>query len=124
MAAQVPVQQSVVAAYAAAKAADASLGTETSTLAAQAAQQLNRLKLAAPGSGSSRSASSSKGAPGAASSGTPSVPPGQDPRAWLRGQVSAAADSHAQACLAQTGARAALLGSIAAGLRGQADQLD
>jgi hypothetical protein len=37
--------------------------------------------------------------------------------------VAAAADSHAAACLGQSGARAALLGSIAAGLRGQAGQL-
>ena len=43
--------------------------------------------------------------------------------AWLRGQVAAAATSHAAACLEQSGARAALLGSIAAGLRGQDGRL-
>jgi hypothetical protein len=37
--------------------------------------------------------------------------------------VTATADSHAAACVQQVGARAALLGSIAAGLRGQAGQL-
>ncbi|MCW2741550.1 MAG: hypothetical protein JWR45_1972, partial [Blastococcus sp.] len=40
-----------------------------------------------------------------------------------RGQVAAAATSHAAACLDQSGARAALLGSIAAGLRGQDGRL-
>ena len=39
-------------------------------------------------------------------------------RGWLRERVSAAAGAHAAACVEQTGARAALLGSIAAGLRG------
>ena len=115
LAKQVPVQQSVVAAYAAAKAADPALGGQTASLAGQAAQQLSRLKAAAPGRTSSRSA--------AASSTGAAVPAGQDPQAWLRGQVSAAADSHTTACLAQSGARAALLGSIAAGLRGQAAAL-
>jgi hypothetical protein len=113
LAAQVPVQQAVVAAYAAAEAADAALGSKTADLASQAAQQLARLKAAAPASTPSRS----KGAP---TSGATAVPAGQDAQAWLSGQVSAAADSHTTACLAQTGARAALLGSIAAGLRGQA----
>jgi hypothetical protein len=37
--------------------------------------------------------------------------------------VSAAATSHATACVEQSGARAALLGSIAAGLRGQDGRL-
>jgi hypothetical protein len=111
LAAQIPVQQAVVAAYAAAKAADPALGTRTATLAAQAAQQLTRLKAAAPGGTASRSAT--------ASSGATAVPEGQDARAWLRGRVTTAAASHTAACLAQSGARAALLGSIAAGLRGQ-----
>jgi hypothetical protein len=115
LAAQLPVQQSVVVAYAAAKTADAGLGTRTAGLAAQAAQQLTRLKAAAPGSASSRSAAASS----AATSSVSAVPAGQDPLTWLRGQVSAAADSHAAACLTQSGARAALLGAIAAGLRGQ-----
>jgi hypothetical protein len=39
-------------------------------------------------------------------------------RTWLREQVTGAAASHAAACARQTGARAALLGSVAAGLRG------
>lgn len=120
LAKQVPVQETVVAAYAAVKGADATLGAQTAELAAQAAQQLARLKAAAPGAGTSPSASSSAGASsGGASSGATAVPAGQDPKAWLRGQVSAAADSHAAACLTQSGARAALLGSLAAGLRGQ-----
>lgn len=131
LAKQVPVQETVVAAYAAVKAADSALGAQTAELAAQAAQQLARLKAAAPGAGSARSAGASSGAAssgagssgatssGATSSGATAVPAGQDPQAWLRGQVSAAADSHAAACLTQSGARAALLGSLAAGLRGQ-----
>jgi hypothetical protein len=39
-------------------------------------------------------------------------------RGWLREQVASAAASHAEACLDASGARAALLGSVAAGLRG------
>jgi len=112
LAAQVPVQQAVVAAYAAAKAADAALGSATAELAAQAAQQLARLKAAAPAGAPSRSKAPTSPAATA-------VPAGQDPKEWLRGQVSAAADAHTTACVAQSGARAALLGSIAAGLRGQ-----
>ena len=72
--------------------------------------QLKRLKAAAPGAGSSASTS----AP---------VPAGTDARAWLRDQVAAAATSHAAACVDLSGARAALLGSIAAGLRGQDGRL-
>jgi hypothetical protein len=37
--------------------------------------------------------------------------------------VAGAARSHAAACIVQTGARAALLGSISAGLRGQEERL-
>jgi hypothetical protein len=111
MTAQVPVQESVVTAYAALTAADPGAGADVATLAAQAGQQLDRLKAAAPTAGSARSA--------AATSAAAVVPAGQDPKAWLRAQVAAAADSHTAACLKQTGARAALLGSIAAGLRGQ-----
>jgi hypothetical protein len=48
---------------------------------------------------------------------------GPDPKAWLRAQVAATADSHAGAAVDQSGARAALLGSIAAGLRGQDGRL-
>ncbi|MGK5112206.1 hypothetical protein MY520_09365, partial [Geodermatophilus sp. CPCC 205506] len=54
----------------------------------------------------------------ASASAAAAPPAGGDVRGWLRDQVSAAADAHAAACVEQTGARAALLGSIAAGLRG------
>jgi hypothetical protein len=110
LAAQVTVQQTVVAAYAAVTAADAALGAQVAELATQATQQLTRLEAAAPGASTKSAASSAATA----------VPAGQDPQTWLRGQIGAAADSHTTACLTQTGARAALLGSIAAGLRGQA----
>lgn len=114
--AQVGVQESLVAAYQAAGAADAALGQQTAELAAQAGTQLSRLEAAAP-ERRTGSASATSGAPAAA------PPAGQDVRTWLHGQVTAAADSHAAACLEQTGARAALLGSISAGLRGQAVRL-
>jgi hypothetical protein len=108
LAGQVAAQQALVDAFAAAAAADPGLGAAVAEQTTQVGQQLDRLKAAAPGPGSSASSSSAAAA----------VPAGQDPRAWLRGQVTATADSHAEACLGQTGARAALLGSIAAGLRG------
>ena len=108
LAAQVAAQQSLVAAFAAAAAADAGLGAAVADLAGQASEQLDRLRAAAGGTTSS----------------TTSPPaPGPNARAWLREQVSATATSHATACLEQTGARAALLGSIAAGLRGQDGRL-
>ena len=110
LAAQVAVQESLVAAFAAAAAADPALGTAVAELAGQVQAQLKRLKAAAPGAGSSGSTS----AP---------VPAGTDARAWLRDQVAAAATSHAAACVDLSGARAALLGSIAAGLRGQDGRL-
>ncbi|MGY1621679.1 hypothetical protein ACI789_05730 [Geodermatophilus sp. SYSU D00965] len=110
LAAQVAVQEAVVAAYAAAGAADTALAGEIGELAAQAGRQLVRLRAAAPSSTSSAAASSS---PAGA---TP--PPGADVRGWLREQVAAAAGSHADASADQSGAPAALLGSIAAGLRG------
>src|SRR4051794_17375211 len=116
LAGQVAVQESLVAAYAAAGAASPALAAQIAPLQSQAQQQLTRLKAAAPSAGSSKSASS-------APSSTAAVPAGQDPKAWLRAQITAAADSHTAACLAQDGARAALLGSIAAGLRGQAGGL-
>jgi len=109
LAAQVAAQQSLVAAFAAAAAADAGLGGAVADLAGQASEQLDRLRAAAGGTKSSTSSS-----PPA---------PGPNARAWLREQVSATATSHATACLEQTGARAALLGSIAAGLRGQDGRL-
>lgn len=111
LAAQVAVQEALVAAFTAASASDAAFGTAVADLAAQAGEQLDRLRAAAPGSTPSAGASTS------------AAPAGPDVRAWLRGQVAAAADSHAAACLDQSGARAALLGSIAAGLRGQDGRL-
>jgi hypothetical protein len=107
LAGQVAVQEAVVAAYAAATTADPAL--PLSDLAAQATEQLDRLRAAAPSSTSS---------PAASSSAPPAAPPGGDVRTWLREQVATAASAHAAACARQTGARAALLGSIAAGLRG------
>jgi len=109
LAAQVAVQQTLVAAFAAAGAADPALGTEVTELASQADAQLSRLKAASPGSGGSSSAAA--------------PPVGPDARGWLRTQLAAAADSHAAAAVEQSGARAALLGSIAAGLRGQTGRL-
>ncbi|SFL84211.1 hypothetical protein [Geodermatophilus ruber] len=107
LAAQVAVQEGLVAAYAAAAAADAALGRQVAALAEQAGSQLDRLRAAAPAT----SASSSPAADG--------PPAGADVRGWLRAQVAAAASAHAGVCVDQSGARAALLGSIAAGLRGQ-----
>jgi hypothetical protein len=111
LAAQVAVQEALVAAYASAGAADPALAADVAELAAQAGEQLTRLKAASPGS---------SGTPSSAPAGPPSGP---QARAWLRGQVTAAADSHAAASVDQSGARAALLGSIAAGLRGQDGRL-
>jgi hypothetical protein len=108
LAEQVAAQQALVTAYAAAGAADPALQAAVVELATQAGEQLDRLKAAAPGSGSSSASASSSSAAAV----------GPDAKAWLREQVSATARSHAAACVAQTGARAALLGSIAAGLRG------
>jgi hypothetical protein len=111
LAAQVSVQETLVAAFAAAGAADPALGAEVAELAEQADAQLTRLRAASPGGAVS------------ASSTAAGVPAGPDARAWLRGQVAAAATSHATASVDQSGARAALLGSIAAGLRGQDGRL-
>jgi hypothetical protein len=110
LAAQVVVQEALVAAFAAAGAADPALAAAVAELSAQAAEQLERLQAAAPG-----------GSASPASSAAPPAGPGA--KAWLRTQVAAAASSHAAACLEQSGARAALLGSIAAGLRGQDGRL-
>jgi hypothetical protein len=107
---QVAAQELLVAAYAAATAADAGLAQQVAALAEQAGAQLERLRAASPG-----------GATGSSPAAAPSV--GADVRGWLRGQVTGTADSHAAACLQQTGARAALLGSVAAGLRGHAARL-
>jgi hypothetical protein len=113
LAAQLRVQETLVAAYAQALAAAPDLATAATPLADQAAAQLDRLRAAAPGSTGTA----------AASSGTAAVVDAAGARAWLRGQVAAAADAHAAACPDFTGGRAALLGSIAAGLRGQDGQL-
>lgn len=109
--AQVAVQETVVAAFAAAGAADPALAAEVTELAAQAAQQLTRLRDAVPGSPTSTVPPSA------------GAPPAPETRAWLRGQVAAASASHAAASVGQSGARAALLGSIAAGLAGQDGRL-
>ena len=107
LAAQVQVQEQLVSAYDQALAADPALAATAAVLAEQAREQLQRLRAAAPGSPSTSTA-----VPGTA------VPPG-GARAWLGAQVTAAADAHTAACPGFTGGRAALLGSIAAGLRGQ-----
>lgn len=109
--AQVAVQAAVVSAFVAAGAADPALAAEIADLAAQADEQLTRLRAAAPGASSATST-----APAGA-------PPAPETKGWLRGQVATAAASHATACLDQSGARAALLGSIAAGLAGQDGRL-
>jgi hypothetical protein len=111
LAAQLEVQEGLVAAYAVASKADPALGTAVTELAAQAAEQLDRLRKAAPNTTSSAAAATS------------AAPAGPDAKAWLRTQIGDAATSHATACLDQSGARAALLGSIAAGLRGQEGRL-
>ncbi|HYX94886.1 MAG TPA: hypothetical protein VE823_07455, partial [Geodermatophilus sp.] len=79
LAGQVAVQEAVVAAYAVATTADPALAL--SDLAAQAGEQLDRLRAAAPSSTS----------PAASSSAPPSPPPGGDVRTWLREQVAGAA---------------------------------
>ncbi len=116
---QVTVQRTLVAAYATVASADAAVAREVASLAEQTRAQLDRLEAASPGS----SPSSASSASSSASPSSPAADVGPDPRAWLRQQVTAAADSHAGACLEQSGARAALLGSIAAGLRGHAVRL-
>ncbi len=110
LAGQVAVQEAVVAAYAAAGAADPGLGGTVTGLALQAREQLDRLRAAAPGTVPSSAASSSA---------VPVPPAGGDVRTWLREQLGAAAAAHAAACVDTSGAGAALLGSVAAGLRGQ-----
>ncbi|MGY1772384.1 hypothetical protein [Blastococcus sp. SYSU D00813] len=107
LAAQVAVQESAVAAHAAAAAADPVLGDLLAPQAEQAMAQLDRLRAAAPGATSSAPADA--GGP----------PAGGDVRAWLRDRLAAAAGAHEAACAEQSAARAALLGSVAAGLRGQ-----
>ncbi len=108
VAAQVPVQEALVAAHDAAAAADPALGGQVAPLAEQARAQLERLRQAAPGTT----------APASPASPAPVPPPGADVRGWLRERVAAAAASHTAACVDSSGSRAALLGSVAAGLRG------
>jgi hypothetical protein len=112
LAAQVQVQETLVAAYDRAFAASPELAGSAAALAEQARAQLERLRAAAPGSTTGSGASTP----------APTVDAG-GARAYLRAQVTAAADAHAAACPDFTGGRAALLGSIAAGLRGQDGQL-
>ena len=110
LAAQVAVQETVVRAYEMAFAADPALAAAAGALSTQAVEQLERLRAAAPGS-----------TPAAVP--PPDAPPPGQGQAWLRTQVAVAATSHATAALDQSGARAALLGSIAAGLRGHEARL-
>jgi hypothetical protein len=115
LAEQVAVQAALVAAYDHASATSPAVASEVSVLAAQARAQLERLQAAAPGPGT--------GSPLPAPT-QPVVP--ADPagaRAFLRTEVGRAVTAHAAACPDFTGARAALLGSIAAGLRGAERQL-
>ncbi|WP_029432949.1 hypothetical protein [Blastococcus sp. URHD0036] len=107
LAEQLGVQEGVVAAYAAAAAADPALGDRVAVQSGQATEQLDRLRAAAPGATSSAPAQAD------------GPPPGDDVQAWLRDRIGAAADAHESACADQVGGRAALLGSVAAGLRGQ-----
>ncbi|PWW23286.1 hypothetical protein JD79_02455 [Geodermatophilus normandii] len=121
LAAQVPVQEAVVAAYGAVVVADAAFGQSVADLAGQAQEQLDRLRAAAPGATAASSSAASSSAP--SSSVPPGPPAGGDLRAWLRDQVSAASTAHAAACVGASGAGAALLGALAAGLRGHAAAL-
>jgi hypothetical protein len=119
LAAQVQVQESLVAAFERAFTASPQLAAAAATLADQARTQLERLRAAAPGT---TTASTTAASTPAASTTAASTAPAVDAagaRAYLRAQVATAANSHAAACPDFTGGRAALLGSIAAGLRGQ-----
>jgi hypothetical protein len=122
LAAQVQVQEALVAACDRAFAAAPALATAAAPLAAQLRAQLDRLRAAAPGT-----AAAGTGAAGStAATGSATAAPALDAagaRAYLRTEVATAADSHATACPQFTGGRAALLGSIAAGLRGMNGQL-
>lgn len=119
LSAQVTVQENLVAAYRAATAASPALAAGTADASAQASAQLAKLRAASPGKSSPTSSGKSPASP-ATPPAAAGPPAGQDPAAWLLAQITATADSHAAACVTQKGARAALLGSISAGLRGQA----
>ncbi len=112
VAGQVPVQEALVAAFDAAAAADPALGGQVAPLAEQARTQLERLREAAPAAPTATPSAT------ATTSAALTPPAGADVRGWLRERVAAAAASHAGACVDASGARAALLGSVAAGLRG------
>ncbi len=112
VAGQVPVQEALVAAFDAAAAADPALGGQVAPLAEQARAQLERLREASPTAPTASSSAT------ATTSAAPAPPAGADVRGWLREQVAGTAASHAAACVDASGARAALLGSVAAGLRG------
>jgi hypothetical protein len=116
LAAQVQIQEELVAAYDRAFAASPELAAAAAVLADQAREQLDRLRAAAPGN---TAAAASTTGPSA----TAPVVDAAGARAYLRAQVAAAADAHAAACPDYTGGRAAMLGSISAGLRGQDGQL-
>ena len=118
LAAQLQVQEQLVSAYDQALAADPSLAAAAGPLAEQARAQLERLRAAAPGSTPSAATSTGAMPTGAMPTGATAVD-AAGARSWLRTQVTAAADAHTAACPGFTGGRAALLGSIAAGLRGQ-----
>lgn len=115
LAGQVAAQEGLVAAGAAAFAASPELAAVAAGLAGQWQEQLDRLRAAAPSVTTSAAPSEGTDVSAGPSS---AAPAGTDPRADLRATVTATADAHAAACLEFTGARAALLGSIAAGLRG------
>jgi hypothetical protein len=117
---QVAVQTALVAAYDRVSATSPAIATAVAVLAAQARAQLERLRAAAPGLGATSAAGSSP-APAPVEPTVPADAAGA--RAYLRTEVDRAAAAHAAACPGFTGARAALLGSIAAGLRGAAGQL-
>jgi len=125
LAAQVQVQEALVAAYDRALATGPELAAAATGLAGQARAQLDRLRAAAPGATSS--APPATGTPASTTSTTTTTtdapPDAAGAREWLRTRVTGAADAHAAACPAFTGGRAALLGSISAGLRGQAGAL-
>jgi hypothetical protein len=127
LAAQVDVQTALVAAFDRAFTASPELAATASVLADQARQQLARLRAAAPGAGSPSTGASSRapatGPPGNSAPATGPVLDAAGARGYLRAEVARAADAHAGACPRFSGGRAALLGSIAAGLRGQDGQL-
>jgi hypothetical protein len=126
LAAQVRVQEELVAAYDRAFAASPELAAAAAVLADQARQQLDRLRAAAPGSTAAAGSTARSPVTGSSATGASTTAPVVDAagaRTYLRAQVAAAADAHAAACPDFTGGRAAMLGSISAGLRGQDGQL-